>query len=182
MRFSHSLLLFGAFIFASAHFSPSVELARSSRSLSTRDLPEGTCNADTPCANSACCGTTGLCGYSPTECGSGNCTSNCDAKAECGQYGVEGKQTCPLNVCCSKFGYVLILNCFRNIHLLIHDLAASVVPRAYSVTMAANLASEAVVLSHVLPVKEAIVLASDQSATTSRGRTLESVRALLQRI
>jgi hypothetical protein len=30
--------------------------------------------------NGACCGKTGICGYSPDECGSGNCLSNCDAK------------------------------------------------------------------------------------------------------
>ncbi|KAI2465893.1 hypothetical protein F4781DRAFT_424486 [Annulohypoxylon bovei var. microspora] len=34
-----------------------------------RALPTGTCNANTPCENAACCGTNGLCGYSPTECG-----------------------------------------------------------------------------------------------------------------
>lgn len=102
--------------------------------LQNRDLPTGTCNANTPCkssphqprptsdgppldcgytdfkirregVNAACCGTNGLCGYSPTECGSGNCTSNCDAKAQCGQYGTPGSQSCPLNVCCSQFGY-----------------------------------------------------------------------------
>ncbi|ORY61420.1 uncharacterized protein BCR38DRAFT_525824 [Pseudomassariella vexata] len=73
--------------------------------LSGRDLPTGTCNADTPCVNAACCGTNGLCGYSPTECGAGNCTSNCDAKAECGQHGKEGSQECPLGVCCSQFGF-----------------------------------------------------------------------------
>jgi len=71
------------------------------------DLPIGTCNAQTPCPNGACCsggeGGNGLCGYSPAECGA-TCTSNCDAKAECGQYGAPGKQTCPLGVCCSKFG------------------------------------------------------------------------------
>ena len=69
-------------------------------------LPTGTCNAHTPCPITACCGTNGLCGYSPSECGKGNCTSKCDSKAECGQYGVHGRQNCPLNVCCSKFGYV----------------------------------------------------------------------------
>lgn len=74
--------------------------------LSSRGLPTGTCNANTPCENAACCGTNGLCGYSPTECGVGNCTSNCDAKAECGQYGKPGTQKCPLGVCCSQFGYV----------------------------------------------------------------------------
>jgi hypothetical protein len=87
------------------------------------ELPTGTCNSETPCVNGACCsivsdypensaGTTnsnqqsGLCGYSPAECGAGNCSSNCLAKAECGQYGVPGKQNCPLGVCCSKFGSV----------------------------------------------------------------------------
>jgi hypothetical protein len=92
------------------------------------ELPVGTCNAQTPCVNGACCSgvclvpytdlsaaifsklstnalkITGLCGYSPSECGAGNCTSNCDAKAECGQYGFPGKRQCPLGVCCSKFG------------------------------------------------------------------------------
>lgn len=46
----------------------------------------------------------GWCGYSPTYCGDG-CTSNCDAKAECGQYSATGDATCPLNVCCSQFGF-----------------------------------------------------------------------------
>lgn len=73
--------------------------------LVTRSLPIGTCNSNTPCENGACCGSNGLCGYSPTECATG-CTSNCDAKAECGQYGTPGKQHCPLNVCCSQFGSV----------------------------------------------------------------------------
>jgi len=75
-----------------------------SRALAPRALPIGTCNANTPCPNGACCGSNGLCGYSPAECGSG-CASNCDAKAECGQYGKPGQQNCPLNVCCSKFGW-----------------------------------------------------------------------------
>ncbi|KAF2222118.1 hypothetical protein BDZ85DRAFT_239225 [Elsinoe ampelina] len=72
----------------------------------TLDLPIGTCNARTPCPNGACCsGVSGLCGYSPSECGAGNCTSNCNAKAECGEFGTPGKQNCPLGVCCSKFGF-----------------------------------------------------------------------------
>ena len=75
--------------------------------LQGRDLlPTGTCNAETPCPIAACCGTNGLCGYSAAECGVGNCTSKCDSKAECGQYGTPGQQNCPLNVCCSQFGYV----------------------------------------------------------------------------
>ncbi|KAF5523516.1 Chitotriosidase-1 [Colletotrichum aenigma] len=71
------------------------------------ELPVGTCNANTPCVNGACCSGngSGLCGYSPAECGAANCTSNCDAKAECGQYGKPGKQICPLGVCCSEFGF-----------------------------------------------------------------------------
>ncbi|KAI2464656.1 glycosyl hydrolases family 18-domain-containing protein [Annulohypoxylon bovei var. microspora] len=73
-------------------------------SLVSRALPIGTCDPNTPCPNGACCGSNGLCGYSPTECGTG-CASNCDAKAACGQYGKPGQQTCPLNVCCSEFGF-----------------------------------------------------------------------------
>ncbi|KAI0888397.1 glycosyl hydrolases family 18-domain-containing protein [Annulohypoxylon maeteangense] len=73
-------------------------------SLVSRALPIGTCNPNTPCPNGACCGSNGLCGYSPAECGTG-CTSNCDAKAACGQYGKPGQQKCPLNVCCSEFGF-----------------------------------------------------------------------------
>ncbi|KAH9206557.1 hypothetical protein DL95DRAFT_375269 [Leptodontidium sp. 2 PMI_412] len=72
-------------------------------SLLPRALPIGTCDPTTPCPNGACCGSNGLCGYSPTECGTG-CLFNCDAKAACGQYGKPGSQTCPLNVCCSEFG------------------------------------------------------------------------------
>lgn len=34
------------------------------------------------------------------------CLSNCDATASCGQYAEIPGQTCPLNVCCSQFGYV----------------------------------------------------------------------------
>lgn len=79
-----------------------------SHSLFSRDLPTGTCNAQTPCPIAACCGTNGLCGYSPSECGAGKCISKCDSKADCGQYGVPGKQNCPLNVCCSEFGCVML--------------------------------------------------------------------------
>ncbi|KAI0364301.1 glycoside hydrolase, partial [Pilatotrama ljubarskyi] len=37
-------------------------------------------------------------------CGDG-CTSNCDAVAECGPNAAPGHEECPLNVCCSKFGF-----------------------------------------------------------------------------
>lgn len=86
--------------------NPQIELLLHARNILVEraELPTGTCNAQTPCPIAACCGKNGLCGYSPAECGSGNCTSKCDSKAECGQYGVSGKQKCPLSVCCSKFG------------------------------------------------------------------------------
>lgn len=45
-----------------------------------------------------------VCGYGPTYCGDG-CQSHCDAKAECGQYAEVPGTTCPLNVCCSEFGF-----------------------------------------------------------------------------
>lgn len=64
----------------------------------------GTCAPGTPCSNGACCSKSGFCGYSPDFCGTANCISNCDAKAQCGQYAVAGKQKCPLNVCCSQYG------------------------------------------------------------------------------
>ncbi|KJR85825.1 class 5 chitinase 1 [Sporothrix schenckii 1099-18] len=67
-------------------------------------LPTGTCNAQTPCANGACCGKDNLCGYSPKSCGTG-CQHNCDAKAQCGPYAAAGTQRCPLNVCCSEYGF-----------------------------------------------------------------------------
>jgi len=72
--------------------------------LGARDLPTGTCDAQTPCANKACCGSNNLCGYAAKECGTG-CRFNCDAKAECGPYAPASSQKCPLNVCCSKFGF-----------------------------------------------------------------------------
>ncbi|KAF8908652.1 hypothetical protein CPB84DRAFT_1843537 [Gymnopilus junonius] len=70
------------------------------------NLPTGTCTPDIPCANAACCdGTTGLCGFGPSFCGAGICTSNCDAKAECGPFADASNFTCPLSVCCSQFGF-----------------------------------------------------------------------------
>lgn len=47
------------------------ELSSPNRHSLERRLPTGTCDANTPCENAACCGTNGLCGYSPTECGQG---------------------------------------------------------------------------------------------------------------
>ncbi|KAJ8108265.1 hypothetical protein ONZ43_g6481 [Nemania bipapillata] len=57
-----------------------------------------------PCVDGSCCGPAGICGYGPDFCGTG-CTSNCDAKAMCGQYSVNGSQSCGLNLCCSWGGW-----------------------------------------------------------------------------
>ncbi|KAL2785261.1 hypothetical protein BJX66DRAFT_329388 [Aspergillus keveii] len=79
---------------------------KDARSLVKRDeLPVGTCAPGIPCVNGACCSKEGICGFSPDECGKDTCISNCDAKAECGQYALPESATCPLNVCCSKYGF-----------------------------------------------------------------------------
>ncbi|KAJ5219685.1 hypothetical protein N7468_008889 [Penicillium chermesinum] len=64
----------------------------------------GTCSETKDCV-SGCCSTSGYCGFGPTFCGTGNCTSTCDAVAECGQYAPSGSYDCPLNVCCSQYGF-----------------------------------------------------------------------------
>ncbi|KAI1382677.1 family 18 glycosyl hydrolase [Hypoxylon trugodes] len=78
------------------HFESATLL--SSSLLDSRALPVGTCNADTPCDNAACCGgkNNNLCGYSPGECGTGfggcgdvnrpSCGGNSIAKRTIGYY------------------------------------------------------------------------------------------------
>lgn len=69
------------------------------------------CGDGDPCSNGACCGKTGVCGYGPKYCGTNGqspndvCWSNCDAHAECGRYAEDPGTECPLNVCCSQFGF-----------------------------------------------------------------------------
>ncbi|OJJ36372.1 hypothetical protein ASPWEDRAFT_108842 [Aspergillus wentii DTO 134E9] len=69
------------------------------------------CNSTSPCVNGACCGVkpgeaSGLCGYDPDDqCSKANCVSNCDAKAECGKWAATAGAKCPLNVCCSSYGF-----------------------------------------------------------------------------
>ncbi|KAJ7932984.1 glycoside hydrolase superfamily, partial [Mycena leptocephala] len=49
-----------------------------------------------------------VCGLGPIFCGPGNCTSSCDQKSDCDPgWGAEwsSAEKCPLNVCCSKFGF-----------------------------------------------------------------------------
>jgi hypothetical protein len=79
-----------------------------------------TCGPDKPCSNGACCGASGNCGFGrsytnlvgallillkgPVYCGDG-CTSNCNATAPCGKYHKTPGTTCPLNTCCSEWGF-----------------------------------------------------------------------------
>lgn len=46
----------------------------------------------------------GNCGYLDEHCKK-SCVANCDAKAPCGLNSRDGQQICPLNVCCSHFGF-----------------------------------------------------------------------------
>ncbi|RDW84130.1 uncharacterized protein DSM5745_04456 [Aspergillus mulundensis] len=80
-----------------------------SQLLRRADLDPYSCTEDIPCQNGACCGSffggdVGTCGYGATYCGS-DCVSNCDASAECGQTANPPGKTCPLNVCCSEYGF-----------------------------------------------------------------------------
>jgi chitinase len=90
-------------------------LASSNGSLcrrATSSLPVGACAPGTPCTNGACCSNTGVCSYAPSSCSPSTCISNCNAQAPCGQYADPASATCPLNVCCSQFGfcdYLLLL-------------------------------------------------------------------------
>ncbi|KIJ58948.1 glycoside hydrolase family 18 protein [Hydnomerulius pinastri MD-312] len=73
-------------------------------------LPVGSCTPTIPCSNGACCnGNSGFCGFGPEYCtpvaSGGNCTSSCDAQAECGPNAPPANITCPLNVCCSQYGF-----------------------------------------------------------------------------
>lgn len=68
-------------------------------------LPTGICAPGVPCTNGACCSNTGVCSYAPSSCGSDVCISNCDAKAPCGEYADPSNATCPLQVCCSQYGF-----------------------------------------------------------------------------
>ncbi|KAJ7131799.1 hypothetical protein C8R43DRAFT_895506, partial [Mycena crocata] len=60
-------------------------------------LPIGSCTPDIPCSNGACCnGGSGFCGFGKKFCDASVCTSNCDAKAECGPDAPPQNITCPL--------------------------------------------------------------------------------------
>jgi chitinase len=92
-------------VFPPAARNAAVSLAGPPKGLARRPANDPyTCGPDRPCSNKACCGPSGNCGYTPAYCGAG-CVSNCDAKAECGQYAAKLGQTCPLNACCSEHGF-----------------------------------------------------------------------------
>ena len=70
------------------------------------------CSESKTCKNGACCSKkTGYCNYGPDACGTNGqspndvCWSNCGARAECGRFAAKTGKTCPLNVCCSEFGF-----------------------------------------------------------------------------
>jgi chitinase len=67
------------------------------------------CSADVPCASGCCGGQSNVCGLGPDYCGPENCINNCDAKSECnpGDWPAQyvNATTCPLNVCCSEYGF-----------------------------------------------------------------------------
>ncbi|EFQ31850.1 glycosyl hydrolase family 18 [Colletotrichum graminicola] len=71
-----------------------------------QDIP--ICSASVPCED-GCCNKSGLCGLGPDYCSKSTCVNNCDRKAQCdpGGFGEDYvvKTTCPLNVCCSEYGY-----------------------------------------------------------------------------
>ena len=75
----------------------------------TSGTDEYSCGPDKPCSNGACCGASGNCGYGATYCGTG-CVSHCDATAECGKDAKVPGTTCPLNTCCSQYGFVSLYN------------------------------------------------------------------------
>lgn len=66
------------------------------------------CSADVPC-EIGCCGKNNVCGLGPNYCSDDKCINSCDAKAECNPGDWDDKYinatTCPLNVCCSSFGF-----------------------------------------------------------------------------
>ncbi|KAK4096330.1 glycoside hydrolase family 18 protein [Parathielavia hyrcaniae] len=75
------------------------------------ETPDYTCSSTKPCSL-GCCGPlddtgVGACGAGPDFCGE-ECTSQCGWKSECDPgWGIQwsNASTCPLNVCCSKFGF-----------------------------------------------------------------------------
>ncbi|ESK89422.1 class v [Moniliophthora roreri MCA 2997] len=65
------------------------------------------CSPTQPC-KIGCCGKNNVCGLGPDYCSAENCVSSCDQKSDCDPgWGPQwsAHEKCPLNVCCSKFGF-----------------------------------------------------------------------------
>ncbi|PNH59394.1 hypothetical protein VD0002_g8164 [Verticillium dahliae] len=60
---------------------------------------------DGPCIDGSCCSKEKICGYGPSYCGAGNCTSQCDATAMCGEYSENAEMPCGMKLCCSAMGW-----------------------------------------------------------------------------
>ncbi|KAL5040878.1 hypothetical protein BDW71DRAFT_212673 [Aspergillus fruticulosus] len=91
-----------------------IDQHQSSRTLQARQADPNdpySCDESNPCSNGACCAKTGVCGYGEDYCGETGespnevCWSNCDAVAECGRHSSPAGKECPLNVCCSQYGF-----------------------------------------------------------------------------
>ncbi|KAF2845251.1 glycoside hydrolase family 18 protein, partial [Plenodomus tracheiphilus IPT5] len=82
-------------------------LAQTNTSVSTLSS-SAHCSAANPCVDGSCCNSNGLCGYRPEHCRLSSpvtCVANCNATAPCGEFSAGGSTTCPLNLCCSYFGF-----------------------------------------------------------------------------
>lgn len=108
------LSIAGSFYWSSSRVEPSTSLIVRdkvndgewySHNATLRKRDDYSCGPGDPCSNGACCGASGFCGYGATYCGAG-CSSNCDAVAECGVDASPSGKTCPLNTCCSQYGFV----------------------------------------------------------------------------
>ncbi|KAJ4245209.1 hypothetical protein NW762_014079 [Fusarium torreyae] len=66
------------------------------------------CDKSTPC-ETGCCGSNNVCGTGPNYCSKAKCINSCNYKAECNPGDWDSQYVnatkCPLNVCCSKFGF-----------------------------------------------------------------------------
>ncbi|KAA8896314.1 chitinase [Sphaerosporella brunnea] len=66
------------------------------------------CSSATQPCKIGCCGKNNVCGLGPNYCAPENCQNSCDAKSDCDPgWGSQwsSREKCPLNVCCSKFGF-----------------------------------------------------------------------------
>ncbi|CAK7227366.1 hypothetical protein SEUCBS140593_006551 [Sporothrix eucalyptigena] len=96
-------------VLAKATFADQASASQGGQAAATAN--DYTCSKTRACAI-GCCGPldstgAGVCGAGPQFCGKG-CTSQCDWKSECDAgWGLQyaNASTCPLNVCCSQFGF-----------------------------------------------------------------------------